>query len=82
MRTICWNGHEFEYLQDQTTCPICGEYGQHDRRRRFAPGEKEEIDKRLREAQERNLVDPQYNYDKGYREGSGARVEASRNLVV
>ena len=79
MMTICWNGHKFEYLQDQVICDQCGEYGQHSGVRRFAPGEKEAINNMLKEAQERHL--PEVRYRQGYQDGfiAGVAAEELRN---
>lgn len=79
MFTICWNNHEFEYLQDQTTCPKCGEYGQHQQTRRFALGELEEIKKRMQDAFDRNKEG--FAYSRGYQEGFEAGMLAERKRV-
>ena len=76
METICWNGHPFEYLQDQTTCGECGEYGQHGDVRRFAPGEAEEIAQRLEAVQAKYQVD--FAYKRGYSKGFEAGILAER----
>lgn len=81
MITICWDGHKFEYLQDQVECPQCGERPQFDERR-FAPGEREKLQKISDEAKERNKQDFGAGYKRGYMEGfeKGILAEEERAL--
>ena len=81
MMTICWDGHKFEYLQDQTTCNTkgCGEYPQF-RPRRFAPGEREKLEEILKGAETKRLNNYDLGYDKGFMEGfeKGMLAEEAR----
>ena len=91
MITICWDGHRFEYLQDQVTCTECGEYPQF-MDRRYAPGERERLHKILDDAGERHRNDYEGGYKRGFMEGfekgilaEEARVEAENlktNIIM
>lgn len=64
MITICWEGHKFEYLQDQVECPECGETPQF-MSKRFAPGDRE----RLKAISDQVKEDHKNDYDGGYKKG-------------
>jgi len=82
MITICWNNHQFEDLQDQTSCPRCGEFGQHSYIRRFPSLQaQQQFNKSVKEIQQINLDSPQYNYDRGYRDGFEAGVIAQKKVI-
>ena len=72
--TICWNGPRFEYLQDQTTCPTCGETGQ-QQPRRFNPGEREALLNRMKPSDDFKQGEER-GYSKGYQQGFFAGVVA------
>ncbi len=83
MMTICWEGHRFEYLQDQTTCnePGCGETSQH-MPRRFGPGEKEAMKARYEDNRPiRHAAEVRASYSRGYGDGFEAGILAEEKRV-
>ena len=83
MQTICHNGHRFEYLQDETTCKEkrCGETSQH-MPRRFGPGEREEIEARLKAPNPiRDERQRQATYSHGYSDGFEAGILAKERSL-
>ena len=68
MITICWDGHRFEYLQDQIQCPECGEYPQF-MERKYKPGERERLQKIVEERREEQKNDYDGGYKRGFMEG-------------
>ena len=83
MLTICWEGHRFEYLQDQTVCnePGCGETSQH-RPRRFGTGERETLNEKIKAAQSvMNEGQKTAIYSRGYAEGFEAGILAEEKRI-